>query len=487
MTGLARTGAKAVKWGTLTTVARFGLQFLAQVILARMLGPEVYGIFGLGMVVLTLATFASNLGLGASLLYREGITEQDIRFAFTWQMLAGSTATVVLWLAAPWIAAFFYEPRAAEVVRWLALTCVIASASAVATTLAQRALKFRQVGLIQVGSYALGYLGVGVPMAWMGYTISALIAAWLVQTTVSTVALLRLQPHAWRPLLRYAGHRASATEGRNLVMTNVVNWLLGNIDRVLIGRLMPAHAVGLYNIAANLALMPSTMLLGTLQPTLTALYGQAKHAPERVQAAYLQSLSLIGVFALPVFIVLAFMAEPLMLLMYGERWAGAGGILAVLFLTVPAYLAQGLGTPLLWALGRGLQEPLAQLPALVLGAVAIYVAAPLGATAIAWAALGIMVLRMLGITTATLYALKLPLAAMAPLLARCLVITGLTLLAVTTARLLGQRLHAPALLQLPLLAAPPALLLGACWRWWPKCFGSAAREGLRRLLLRRPA
>ena len=486
MTGLARTGAKAVKWGTLTTVARFGLQFLAQVILARMLGPEVYGIFGLGMVVLTLATFASNLGLGASLLYREGITEQDIRFAFTWQMLAGGTATLVLWWAAPWIAAFFHEPRAADVVRWLGLSCVLTSACAVATTLAQRALKFRQVGLIQVGSYALGYLGVGVPMAWMGHTTSALIAAWLVQTIVSTVALLRLHPHPWRPLLRYAGHSASATEGRNLVLTNVVNWLLSNVDKVLIGRLMPAHAVGLYNIAANLALMPSTMLLGTLQPTLTALYGQAKHEPKRVQAAYLQSLALIGVFALPVFILLAFMAEPLMLVIYGERWTGAGAILAVLFLTVPAYLAQGLGTPLLWTLGKGLQEPLAQLPALALGAVAIYLASPMGVTAIAWAALGIMLMRMLGITAATLSALKLPLTTVLPVLGRSLVLSALTALVAFGALRWTHHLGANTWQQLPVLLALPALLWWTCWCWWPQCFGDEAREGLRRLL-RRPA
>lgn len=486
MSGLARTGAKAVKWGTLTTVARFGLQFLAQVILARMLGPEVYGIFGLGMVVLTLATFASNLGLGASLLYRDGITEQDIRFAFTWQMLAGGTATLALWWAAPWIAEFFREPRAVEVVRWLGLTCLLTSASAVATTLAQRALKFRQVGVIQVASYALGYLGVGVPMAWMGHTTSALIAAWLVQTSVSTVAMLRLQPHAWRPLLRYAGHRASAAEGRNLVLTNIMNWLLSNVDKVLIGRLMPAHAVGLYNIAANLALMPSTMLLGTLQPTLTALYGQAKHAPERVQAAYLQSLSLVGVFVLPMFTALAFMAEPLMLVVYGERWAGSGAILAVLFLTVPAYLAQGLGTPLLWTLGRGLQEPLAQLPALALGAVGIYWAAPMGVTAIAWAALGIMLLRMVGITAATLKALNLPARAVLPVLLRSGGLTAQTVLAAWAAQLWVAALGANEWQQLPVLLALPAVLWWTCWCWWPQCFGPDAREGLRRLL-RRPA
>ncbi|TDM05550.1 MAG: polysaccharide biosynthesis protein [Ideonella sp. MAG2] len=380
MSGLAKTGLKAVKWSTLTTVARFALQLLAQVVLARLLGPEVYGVFGLGMVVLTFATFVSNLGLGASLLYRENISDRDIRFAFSWQMLAGASASLCLWLAAPWVADFFHEPRAIDVVRWLGLTCLISSAGTVAGALAQRALKFRQNGLIQVGSYALGYLGVGVPMALMGHTISALVAAWLVQACTSTLALVWLQPHPMQPLFHYEGNRAAAAEGRNLMFTNVVNWLLGNIDKVLVGRLMSAHSVGLYNVSFNLALMPSTMLLGTLQPTLTALYGQAKDDLPRVQAAYLQSLSLVGVLLLPAFVTLAVMAPDLLPLLYGNKWTDAGPILAVLFLTVPAYLAQGVSTPLLWTFGRTLAldvRPLAPLLARSAGIAALTGAAAL--------------------------------------------------------------------------------------------------------------
>jgi O-antigen/teichoic acid export membrane protein len=192
------------------------------------------------------------------------------------------------------------------------------------------------------------------------------------------------------------------------------------------------------------------------------------------------------VFVLPVCLVLAFMAEPLMLVIYGERWIGAGAILAVLFLTVPAYLAQGLGTPLLWTLGRGLQEPLAQLPALALGAVSIYLAAPLGVTAIAWAALGIMVMRMLGITVATLSALKLPLSAVLPVLGRSLALSALTVLVAYGAQRWTQQLGANVWQQLPVLLALPAVLWWTCWCWWPQCFGDQAREGLRRLL-RRPA
>lgn len=56
----AASAARAVKWSAFTTVARFALQLGAQVALARMLGPGNFGVYGIGMVVFTFATFLSG-------------------------------------------------------------------------------------------------------------------------------------------------------------------------------------------------------------------------------------------------------------------------------------------------------------------------------------------------------------------------------------------------------------------------------------------
>ena len=55
--GLAHSAERALKWSALTTVARFALQLAAQIALARMLGPENFGVYGIGMAVLTFAAF----------------------------------------------------------------------------------------------------------------------------------------------------------------------------------------------------------------------------------------------------------------------------------------------------------------------------------------------------------------------------------------------------------------------------------------------
>src|ERR1043165_4783679 len=114
MTAAAATAAlaqRALKWSAMTTIARFALQLGAQVALARMLGPGNFGVYGIGMVVFTFAAFLSGSGFSWNLMLQTSISREDIRFSFTWQMLAGLLTAAAIFAAAPAIAGFFGDPR----------------------------------------------------------------------------------------------------------------------------------------------------------------------------------------------------------------------------------------------------------------------------------------------------------------------------------------------------------------------------------------
>ena len=83
----------------------------AQVVLARTLGPDVFGIFAIGMVVLTFAAFFSSFGFSANLVLNKTVDEQDIRFAWTWQVIVGFITMLVVYSLAPSLAGYFREPR----------------------------------------------------------------------------------------------------------------------------------------------------------------------------------------------------------------------------------------------------------------------------------------------------------------------------------------------------------------------------------------
>ncbi len=478
---LAALAERALKWSAATTVARFALQFGAQVALARILGPDNYGVYGIGIAVLTFVAFLSGSSFSWSLMLLPVVEEDDIRFSFTWQLIVGSGCALAMYAAAPAIAVFFGDARVEGMVQLLSIASLLTAASAPATCLLQRDLNFRMLGLIQLASYGTGYLAIGVPMALHGWGPYALGTAAVVQSAMVLLTSYAARPHPLRPLFSHAGGAAALATGRTVFVTNVVNWFLGNIDRVLIGRVLNAHAVGLYNVAYNLAAIPSTLLLGALQPTFLAAGAKLQDDRQRLAQGWRLALSCVMVLALPAAAVFALLSADLVQLLYGAAWLDSAWVLGVLFLCLPAWACWGISTPVLWNTGRKHLESMLQLPLLAIALPAWWIVAPSGIRAIAVVSAVIIFARAAVIVVAALRALGLGWLVVAAPLARGAALAAACALAV----LAGQHAAAGSALPGIALAAGSAgalavllLVLGV----WPQLLGAEARSALARFL-----
>lgn len=470
MSGLGQSGVAAVKWSAISTLARFVLQLGAQVVLARTLGPEIFGIFAIGMVVLTFANFFSGFGFSWSLLQRTNLTVEDVRFAWTWQLIVGIATMASVYLLAPLLADYFREPKAQRVIEWLSLACLLSAAAAPSTYLLQRDLNFRAVGMVQVGSYLAGYLLVGVPMALLGQGEISLVAAWLVQAAVVLIASYLLKPHPLRLLFWYTDAASAIGTGKAVFLTNIVNWLLNNLDRILIGRLLNTQALGLYNAAYNLATMPNHLLLGALQPAFLAAGARLQDERERLGRAYFQMLATVLVVVFPFFAFLALVSADLVHFLYGAKWSGASPVLSILFLSMPAYVIWGISTPVLWNTGRKYHESVLQLPVLLLGALGFYLFADKGIQAAATVAALMLVVRALVIGITAFRALRLSGAELLPDIGRGLLFSGVCVLGVKGCQQAIAALESP-LLSLAGSALTSLFMLGLLLAIRPRLLG----------------
>ncbi len=472
---------RAFQWSALTTTGRFLLQFVAQVVLARLLGPDNYGVYGIGMVVLTFAAFLSGNAFSYILMLKDQVDEDDVRFAFTWQAIAGVACAAAVWAGAQPLAGFFGDPRVAPMVRWMSAACLLTALAGPATCLLQRELNFRALGLVQLASYGLGYLAVGVPLALAGWGPQALAAACVTQAALALVGCYAVRPHALRPRLRHPLAADVWDTGRTVFSTNVINWLLTNLDRLLIGRMLNAQSVGLYSVAYNIASIPNVLLVGALQPTFLAAGARLQQQPQQLARAWLTLLACVLVFLMPAATVMALLARDLVLVLYGPAWAPAGWVMAVLFLCVPAFACWGLSTPVLWNTGRKHLEVRLQLPVLVAALPAWWLAAPHGIRAVALVSAAVILVRTVAIAAACMHALAVPAGVLLRHVARGLLLAAVCAAAVLAGREAVERLHAPLA---TLLAGGAAGLLAALAMvaLRPDLLGAEAHRVLHRLV-----
>jgi len=423
---LKNRSVSAVKWAAIGTAVRFVLQIATQVVLARLLGPEIYGLFALGMLVLTFSNFLADFGFSWGLVQNQSLTPEDVRFAFTWQLISGTVAMLSLLLLAPMIALYFNEPRLRVLVCWLSVTCVLNALTTPGSNLLRRKLDFRALNLIQIVSYILGYLLVGITAAYLGAGVWALVGAWLTQAIVAMILTYARAPHSLKPLLWYPGGRRSSEVGATVFVTNLCNWLLNNLDRVFLGRFLNAQAVGLYAVGYNLANTPNSLFLTALQPAFLSAGARLQDDTPRLREAYLSVLSTVWIIIGPVFVLLACIADHLINVLYGSAWAATTPVLMILALAMPAYVSWGMSTPVLWNTKGKHLESILQLPVLALSILALWKFSDFGATAVAFVAAGTLVLRALVIGACACLRLNIGARELLPLLARAVLLACLT-------------------------------------------------------------
>jgi len=401
---LSQRSISAALWGASGSAVQLALQLGIQVILARLLGPEQYGLFAMAAVVVLLSSFFT-ISLAYGLIQKRTVTDEDVRFVNFWQLSVGAAVAIAVFLLADPAAGFFNEPRVAPLIRAMSIVCLLQAAACPSANLLTRDLDFKSIYLAGIASYAVGYGLVGVPLAISGYGVNALVLAFITQTLLSLALLYGCKRHVLGFVTWHRDAYALWRYGFTVFGTNINNWVLVHLSRAVVGRLFPSAAMGLFALSYNLVLQLAGAVMGTVQPPLFSASSRIQDDVARLRTVFLKMLAATTLLAAPIFVGMAVVPDTLMLALYGQEWGESAPLLRPFTLAMPFFLATAIGTPMLWTSGRTTQEFKLQLPIAFALAVAAYVAAQHSLAAVAWAVLGIFVLRFIVITTAACIAL----------------------------------------------------------------------------------
>jgi lipopolysaccharide exporter len=389
---LAKLGLSALKWNYLGAIARVISQLLVGIVLARLLGPEAFGMFGAALFVIGLGLILGELGVSSALVQKKNVDTHDLRVAFTWLMLAGVVLASLTMVAAPLIAALFNDPRLTPIVRATALALVFQSFGYVSQGMLSRALDMRSLQVAQIISYLAGFLIVGVGAALLGAGAWSLVAAFLSQTFINSVLTYRRVPHPVRPLLRADTSHLRSFGGR-VVATNIANWTIENMDILLVGRLFGMAPLGLYSVAYKLVRKPTDYLVIALQTVMFPASTRIQDDDARQRRAFLTTISAIMLAAGPVFAGVGAVSSTVVEALYGSAWLAAAPLLLPLALAMPLHAVMGMVGPILWGRGMVGKEFKVQFCIAVVFVLVLLVLTRVSVVAVAWGVLLVYGLR----------------------------------------------------------------------------------------------
>jgi O-antigen/teichoic acid export membrane protein len=301
--------------------------FLSTLVLARLLTPGEFGIVAAVLVYLSIIEVVSNVGFKATVVFEqeEGITER-LNTAFTANLLFMGTLVAVALAAAPLAAGFFGLEGHVGLFRLGALNGLITALGNIHDSLLLRSLDLRRRMLPQVvGPLVRGLVSIILVIA--GLEASALVIGFLAGSTASTCLLWMLVPFRPRLMVDRATVRSMIPYGTGAMLLEVVAALSQRIDVAVIGRVLGERALGLYVVAYRLPeLMISSVAWNVSTVAFPALSRKRAEHAEGLLPATLQIVRYQALYAWPTGAGMAILSVPLVLVLFGDAWRDAAGV-----------------------------------------------------------------------------------------------------------------------------------------------------------------
>lgn len=319
----------AFKWSMLAEAASRLFAPLSFFLLALILTPEDFGIVAAATVVISLSVAIAEAGLGKALVQRNGDIETAASTAYWITASLGLFATIILWLAAPYIALFFQDARIANVIRALSLQCVLASLCTVPAALLQRKLAFRDLFWVRLTTTALPGLA-SIPLALAGMDYWALVAGTLAGQAAQVVMLWRIG--RWTPRFHISIEMAGALLrfGRWAALSTLLAWFYTWVDTLIVGHYLGSHEMGLYRVGNALVMAAFGTVLAPLLPVLFPLFSRHQNNPLEIRSDLALVVRTIASISLPGGALLL-LASPLAeALLAPKGWSGIGIVIAFL-------------------------------------------------------------------------------------------------------------------------------------------------------------
>jgi O-antigen/teichoic acid export membrane protein len=386
-----QSSIKAAKWGYFGAAIKMAAQVVAQILIARKLGPDLFGVFAIATIVIGLANFFTDLGM--SLVQKQEVTESDIRHVFTIQFIIGVSSAAIVFLTAGPLARLLEDTRASPVIAALSLVLLFNATSAVSMNLLRRELDFRGIQIAQISSYVIGFLLIGVPLAFLGAGVWSLAIAWITQSFLNLVLLYNKARHSCRFLFGVKGHADSNKFNTIALLANIASWAVANVPRIFISKAFPTHALGIYSMSYNLLMAPLQHVLSTLQQVLFSSSSRLQHDEVVLAKTFLALTGSIGFFSFPLFFGMSFMAQDITLTLFGNAWIGSSDVFSPMSLAMPMLLLMGCATPIIWGMGKVSSEFWTQIATVVVLSGSVFLATRYSLGAVAWVITLVLIAR----------------------------------------------------------------------------------------------
>jgi O-antigen/teichoic acid export membrane protein len=325
------------------------INFLVIAIVSRLLTPDEVGLSVIGLTILGIVELLRDIP-STYLVQQKDLRPEDVRTAFTSMALVSIVLVAGLIVLAEPLARTFNNPEVAFYIRLIAIACIPGPFERPIMALLRRDMEFGKLAIVNIGTY-VAYAVVIVPLVALGVSYESFGWAYLAANTTAACIALCFRRELWmfRPLLT-EWRRALAFGGFTSAWA-LLNKAYDLVPYLVLSRIFPAGAIGLFNRALTVSDLPNKLLFSGIGPVIFPAFAAESRAGRDLTEPYLLGVTYITVLLWPSFLLLILLAEPAVNILFGHQWAEIVPLVQIIAVSMLFSFTAKLNYPILVAAG----------------------------------------------------------------------------------------------------------------------------------------
>lgn len=343
--------SRGLFWKLLERFGVQGIQFVLQIILARILDPEHYGMLSIMIIFTTLANVFVHSGLNTALIQNKDVTEEDYSSVFWLSLGIASVLYAVIFFTAPLIASFYEMPIITQPLRVLALMLFPGALNSVQLAKISREMNFKKVFLSNIVAIVVAGI-TGVAIALMGGGLWALVAQSLTNVIIACIVMKFTSKLKLRFHFNVSRLKVLFGFGWKLLVSSLIDTLYQDIRSLVIGKKYNSATLGYYNKGKQFPQFIINGINGAVQSVMLPAISSKQDNKENVKELMRRSMTLSSYIVFPIMAGLAAVATPMVSLLLTDKWLPCVPYLQIYCFSLAFYPVHSCNLQAINAMGR---------------------------------------------------------------------------------------------------------------------------------------
>ena len=309
--------------------------------MARIISKESFGLMAIVLIFIAFIEIFGQIGIGPAIIQRKELTQNQLKSSFYLSLLLSISFFIAVYFLSPIVAEFYNDMRLVDLIRVTALSFIIAGIGIVPKAMLFRKLKFKELFISTMIGMFLGLIVIGLPFAFMGFEVWAIVIYLLSQNLILTICYWYFNPLKLpgKPTLKFA--KPLIKYGGGSTLFNFISYLSFKVDIFIVSKFFGDsqsvnqtdwNKTGIYDQSLRVMGYPITIISKLSDSILFSGLSRIQDEKQKLKYAFKTAFTALSVISLPASAFLCIYAREVILIILGDQYLEAIPIVQILFL-----------------------------------------------------------------------------------------------------------------------------------------------------------